>query len=122
MATTRVYKGKEDFVNRADKEENGVSEEFALRYPHYRYDNDTNKGCWNCLRCTHCKNLDSCTMCWNSRDSKELYDCIWCYGCQNCEGCRGCQDCLRCENCLDCEILADNKNVKGGTGVKSIQP
>ena len=69
--TTKIYKTKADFFARENKDENGVSEEFALVHPKYETENDTNKACWNCSDC---------------------YDCYDCSDCSGCSGCYGCSD------------------------------
>jgi len=40
---TAIYKDYEEFLSRKDKNLNGVSVEFAERYPDYENDNVTNK-------------------------------------------------------------------------------
>ena len=66
---TKIYKSYADFLMRENKEENGVSEEFAAEHPDFEMQNETNSGCWNCHACQNC------------------YDCLSCYDCQNCVSC-----------------------------------
>jgi|GEM_PF-4109317 len=59
MATTRVYNSYAEFRNRADKKENGVSEDvFASRYggdmERLLADSGDNRGCWDCFECEGC--------------------------------------------------------------------
>ena len=39
---TQIFKSYEDFLNRADKSLNGVSEDFAAAHPDFEKDNETN--------------------------------------------------------------------------------
>jgi len=61
---TAIYKDYEEFLSRKDKNLNGVSVEFAERYPDYENDNVTNKRCTGCvdftysINCTDCKYIE----------------------------------------------------------------
>ena len=66
---TKIFESYEDFLNREDKNINGVSEEFAAKYPDFEEQNDTNTGCWNCYNCLNC------------------YNCVNCYACESCSSC-----------------------------------
>ena len=70
---TEISKSYEDFLNRPDKNVNGVSPEFAKKNPDWEEDNATNTGCWNCKSC------DSC------------YFCKSCYSCNSCDSCKSCK-------------------------------
>jgi len=72
---TKIYKNYEDFMERENREENGVSENFASENPDYEEENTTNTACWNC---TNCK------------------------GCVECEGCVECKGCVECVECVEC--------------------
>ena len=65
---TKIFKNYEEFLEREDKDINGVSPEFAEINPKYEKENETNKACWNCIRC---------------RDCSGCSDCIRCSGCSN---------------------------------------
>jgi len=45
---TQIFKNYDDFFERQDKNINGVSEEFAKKFPNYAEMNQTNTGCWDC--------------------------------------------------------------------------
>ena len=77
MKNTQVFKNFIDFYHREDKSINGVSPEFAIKYPDYEQDNHTNMGCWNCRDC------EDCTDC---------YDCVDCYECDECANCVSCSN------------------------------
>ncbi len=79
---TEIFKSYRDFINREDKEVNGVNEEFAAEHPEYVKDNETNKGCWNCSDCS---------------------------GCSDCSRCSRCSDCSRCSGCSDCSGWKNNQ-------------
>ena len=66
---TKIYKSYADFLNRADKSINGVSEDFAAEHPDFEKDNESNSGCWNCYDCQNCES------------------CKWCVSCELCEWC-----------------------------------
>ena len=95
---TRIYKSYDDFLNRENKEENGVSEGFAKRHPDFEEDNKLNEGCWDCDDCHGCDDCDDC------------HDCHGCHGCYNCHGCH---DCDNCDNCTDCYGLLDRLGSSG---------
>ena len=67
---TQIFKSFAEFTNREDKDVNGISEAFASKHPDFEKDNDTNKGCWNCLACRNCRN------CWNCFDSVGRIRCV----------------------------------------------
>ena len=70
---TKIFKSYEDFLNRPDKNVNGVSPEFSEKNPDWEEDNATNKGCWNCYSCKSCESCYSCKSC------KSCYFCNFCY-------------------------------------------
>lgn len=51
---TEIFKSYLEFLRREDKTVNGVSPEFAEKHPDYEKQNATNKGCWDCSRCSGC--------------------------------------------------------------------
>ena len=57
---TKIYKSYEDFMKREDKNINGVSEDFAAKYPDFETQNQSRKGCWNCYKCELCYFCESC--------------------------------------------------------------
>lgn len=91
---TRIYANFEDFKNRANKRENGVSAEFAEANPNYQQDNDTNTACYDCKCCSRCESCESCESC---------YNCKWCESLNACE---------RCDNCSRCSNMADLSEAK----------
>jgi len=74
---TKIFKNYDDFFERQDKNINGVSEEFAKKFPNYVEMNQTNTKCWNCYNCKNC---------------------IECFECQNCAGCKYCTNCTHCND------------------------
>ena len=60
---TRIFKNYDDFLNRKDEKENGVSEKFAMLNPNWESDNSTNEGCWNCRSCSDCSYCRYCSDC-----------------------------------------------------------
>ena len=60
---TRIFKNYDDFLNRKDEKENGVSEKFAMLNPNWESDNSTNEGCWNCRSCSDCRYCSYCSSC-----------------------------------------------------------
>lgn len=111
---TRIYASKEDFLNRIDSSENGVSSAFAAVNPNYFEQNINNRGCWdcydcsNCTNCSNCVNCQSCKLCVASNDNKNCTDCQYCEHCFNCincnnsDNCNNCIDCSAAINCYDC--------------------
>lgn len=60
---TRIFKSYEEFLERENKKENGVSQEFANINTSWEAKDASNEGCWNCSRCSGCfdcfdKNLE----------------------------------------------------------------
>lgn len=68
---TKIYKDFEEFEAREDKFINGVSVEFAEKFPDYMEFNKTNAGCWECEECENC------------------LDCSLCFECKYCKNCTG---------------------------------
>jgi len=93
---TKIFKSYDEFLNRKDKNLNGVSEGFSKNNPNYLIENKTNVGCWNCSDCYDCSHCDDCSDCSGCSD---------CYGCHDC--CR-CFRCFRCSGCSDCYGCSDN--------------
>jgi len=100
MATTRVYRDYDAFLEREDLEGNGISikalmERYGGDMERAIADNATNEGCWDCRGCTDCNSSDllrDCRACWDSShctESRHLHDCEDCHGCNSCEGQRG---------------------------------
>ena len=85
MSKTEIFNSYEEFLNRPDKSINGISINFALKYPNYEKDNETNNNCYNCLNCNNCINCDyciNCSYCTNSSLCDEYHHCTNCY-CNN---------------------------------------
>lgn len=70
---TQIFKDYLEFCNRADKDLNGVTQEFANSNPNWAEEKN-NKGCWNCYDCYGCSRCSDC------------YDCYVCYVCYVCYG------------------------------------
>lgn len=77
---TQVFRDFYEFMTRPDKSVNGVSPEHAEKYPDYIDDNNSNIGCWNCVKCI---------------------DCDYCIDCGNCIDCVNCSDCDSCTLCTE---------------------
>lgn len=90
---TLIFESYSAFLDREDKEINGVSAEFAERVPNYEAQNETNKGCWNCSDCSRCSGC---------------YGCYDCYGCSDCSDCSRCSRCSGCSGCSRCSDLKEN--------------
>lgn len=71
---TQIFKSYEDFLERADKKINGVSEDFAAKHPDFEESNESKSGCWNCYDCKNCESCNWCVSC-------EL--CNWCENREN---------------------------------------
>ena len=81
MEQTEIFEDFGAFKERKNKDLNGVSVEFAEKYPDYKEMNSTNKGCWDCAYSMYC---DTCMQCFYS---VELTMCIQCAYCKNCNFC-----------------------------------
>ena len=66
---TEIFKNYADFLNREDKELNGVSESFAKQNPDYNLEKN-NKACWNCSSCRSCSDCSSCSSCSDCSEKK----------------------------------------------------
>ena len=60
---TLVFESHEEFINRKDKDVNGVSAQFAKNHPDFEKENETNRGCWNCSDCSGCFRCSNCSGC-----------------------------------------------------------
>jgi hypothetical protein len=60
---TQIFNSYIDFLNREDKEINGVSKDFAELNSDFEKQNETNKGCWNCSYCSDCSYCSYCSKC-----------------------------------------------------------
>jgi len=108
IAKTQIFETHQEFKNREDKSVNGVSSEFAERYPNWRQTNETNEGCWNCVGCeycTYCANCQECKSCKHCRNycafCTNCINCVSCCSCHNCLNCLGCNFCTDCTHCYD---------------------
>ena len=72
---TKIFKTYSEFLGRENKNDNGVSPEFAKENPEFAKENMTNEGCWDCSGCSGCAGCSGC------------YDCSGCYRCSRCSGC-----------------------------------
>jgi len=96
---TQIFESIYEFLERTDIIINGVSKEFALKFPNYMEMNQTNTGCWNCEGCTNC---NYCSKCRGSHDCLNCTNCTYCSECKDCTNCRGSHYCLNCTNCQKC--------------------
>ncbi len=109
---TKIYKSYADFLMRENKEENGVSVDFAAEHPDFEEDNKTNIDCWNCYDCKNCESCNLCISCIS------CISCYWCKNCELCEHCYSCESSYNCsfckslESCESCEFLKDYKGGK----------
>ncbi len=62
---TEIYKSYEEFLEREDKELNGVSVGFSKNNQDYVKQNETNEGCWNCQGCYYCYDCSYCSYCYD---------------------------------------------------------
>lgn len=73
MAKTQIFSNYREFLDRADKAINGVTEAFAKEH-NINLDVDAkNSGCWNCNACLACTDCTDCTLCVACDDCAELY-------------------------------------------------
>ena len=106
---TKIYKEYSEFLKRNNKDENGVSEEFAQKHENYEKQNETNKGCYDCYGCSRCSDCYDCYGCSRCSDCYDCSDCSDCYGCYGCSRCSRCSDCY---DCYDCSGETDKKEKK----------
>jgi len=60
---TKIYKNHAEFLERENKEENGVSESFVRINPEFEKMNESNRACWNCYGCSDCAVCSGCSGC-----------------------------------------------------------
>jgi hypothetical protein len=101
---TRVYNSYDDFLNRENKQDNGVSVAFDNEHPDYIDQNKTNMGCYDCIDCLHCKDCIRCTDCY---DCVDCSDCSKCKRCLDCSSCNRCRECKRCTDCIGRKYCTD---------------
>jgi hypothetical protein len=114
--STSIYQDREAFRNRTDKDENGVSADFAKSNPDYAQQNATNKACWNCSYCSGCIDCigcSDCSYCSGCSDCSGCSCCIGCSDCSDCSGCSGCSDCSDCSDCSGCSDCSDCSDCSG---------
>ncbi len=99
---TYLFKDYDAFLNRKDRDVNGVSTQFANKYPNWKEMNTTNTGCWNCVDCKECENCVCCTECVGCEMCTECVGCVRCTECVECEECEDCRECLKCKKCKEC--------------------
>lgn len=73
---TQIFNTYEDFINRIDKEINGVNPFFASKNKKWFEKNTTNTGCWCCIDCSCCNNCSSCIGCNGCNGLANSYMCI----------------------------------------------
>lgn len=121
---TEIFKDYKDFLKRKDRKLNGVTKEFAEKYPDYEKQNETNMGCFNCIGCTRCRTCVNCQFCDLCRcsciDCVECYDCYSCKRCIRATSCKRCSDCNIIKNCTDCKKLTKCGNLVGKKLLKGI--
>ncbi len=47
---TEIFENYSAFLNRSDKDINGVDAKFAKAHPNYEEENSSNRGCWCCSK------------------------------------------------------------------------
>ena len=119
---TQIYSTRQEFLSRANQDENGVSVAFAKTYPDYEAQNFNNRGCWdcfgciscefssNCIDCFGCKNCNLCNKCYNCADCQDCEECFNCINCDmsnNCNNCIDCADSVSCYDCNNCSACID---------------
>ena len=89
--TTKIYANYQEFIEREDKNCNGVTQQFLdqhnLTLADAIKENKTNAGCFNCSDCTGCIKCKECT---------------GCSDCTDCSDCSCCTDCTSCTGCIKC--------------------
>lgn len=92
---TQVFESYNTFKQRVDKKINGVSTQFAKKYPNWEKMNITNTGCWNCVECEDCNK------------------------CEECKECQMCVECVECEKLIgEFWKLHNTKSVNKGKKIK----
>ncbi len=92
---TEIFESYDAFLNRKDKTANGVSTQFANKYPNWKEMNETNTGCWNCVECEDCSS------------------------CKECKTCQMCVECEMCENLIaEFWKLHNTKSINEGRKIK----
>lgn len=66
---TQIFEFYSDFLDRENKDINGVSKEFSLGNTNFEKENETNKGCWNCFGCSRCSDCSVCSRCFDLRNA-----------------------------------------------------
>lgn len=99
---TVVFYSYKDFLKRKDKSINGVSEYMAKKYPDYRKDNSTNKGCWDCRKCRNCTD---CTDCWYARNSYKCFKCSYSSNLKYCSEVHSSHDCVKVKDIEDVSFI-----------------
>lgn len=101
MNKTLIFDSYESFLQRPEKQINGVSLEFSQKYPDFEFMNSTNLGCWNCDNCKECMYSISCSYCRYANGCYRCHDCSDCtelYDCNNMIDCFECQESSYCNN------------------------
>jgi hypothetical protein len=124
MKTTKIYKDYSAFLNRENKDENGVCESFALENPNYQEDNETNKACWNCIDCSDCSYCRSCSSCSDCSYCRSCSSCSYCSDCSYCSSCSDCSYCRSCSYCSYCRWEEEKEGMenKDGESFKMVIP
>lgn len=103
--STKIFKNFAHFVSREDKSVNGVSPEFAAKYPNWEAENRTNDSCWNCHRCAHCSICTGCKYCNNCTECVDSYNCKDCYDVNFSKHMNSCSNCMRSKHCVNSKKL-----------------
>ena len=69
---TQIFKNYEDFLNRKDREINGITKEFAEEHKINLDEDRGNDGCWNCSDCSDCHDCYDCSRCHDCSDCSRL--------------------------------------------------
>lgn len=60
---TLIFNTSVEFLERQNKNDNGVSKQFAFEHPDFEAQNESNIGCWNCSDCSRCSDCSDCYDC-----------------------------------------------------------
>jgi len=81
--------------------------EYNITFAEFKKQNETNKGCIDCLFCEDCVNCTSCKFCVNCDACVACHNCVDCFKCNICVNCA---DCTNCVGCIDYKSGVDVKN------------
>jgi hypothetical protein len=104
---TEIFADYSAFVNRTDKDTNGVTQSFADEHPNYVAENTTNTACFNLTGCSNCTDCSRCS------------GCSGCTDCTRCTDCTGCSRSYGCTRCYDCYAQINQRDLKNNKPAKA---